>query len=44
MAYNLAMPYAFADGCVWVIWANNYGRIDPNCLSELVRNLVANSV
>lgn len=37
MAYNLAMPYAFADGCEWVIWANNDIRIDPNCLTELVR-------
>jgi GT2 family glycosyltransferase len=37
MAYNLAMPHAFADGCDWVIWANNDVRIEPNCLNELVR-------
>jgi len=35
MAYNLAMPYVLADGCDWVIWANNDVRIEPNCLSEL---------
>lgn len=23
MAYNLAIPYAVADGCEWLIWANN---------------------
>jgi len=37
MAYNLAMPYAFADGCDWVIWANNDIRLEPGCLNELVR-------
>ncbi len=37
MAYNLAMPYAFADGCDWVIWANNDVRIEPGCLDELAR-------
>lgn len=37
MAYNLAMPYVFADGCEWVIWANNDIRIELNCLSELAR-------
>ena len=37
MAYNLAMPHAFADGCDWVIWANNDVRIEPTCLNELVR-------
>jgi GT2 family glycosyltransferase len=37
MAYNLAMPYAFKDGCEWVIWANNDIRLEPGCLSELSR-------
>jgi GT2 family glycosyltransferase len=37
MAYNLAMPYALADGCEWVIWANNDIKIEPGCLSELAR-------
>lgn len=37
MAYNLAMPYAFADGCDWVIWANNDVRLEPGCLNELAR-------
>jgi len=37
MAYNLAMPRAFADGCEWVIWANNDVRIEANCLGELAR-------
>jgi GT2 family glycosyltransferase len=37
MAYNLAMPYAFADGCEWVIWANNDIRLESGCLNELVR-------
>jgi GT2 family glycosyltransferase len=37
MAYNLAMPFAFADGCEWVVWANNDVRIEPNCFSELAR-------
>ncbi len=35
MAYNLAMPHAFADGCEWVIWANNDIRLEPGCLEEL---------
>lgn len=35
MAYNLAMPYAFADGCEWVIWANNDIRLEPGCLEAL---------
>ena len=35
MAYNLAMPIAFADGCQWVIWANNDIRLEPECLKEL---------
>ena len=37
IAYNLAMPFAFADGCEWVVWANNDVRIEPNSLGELVR-------
>jgi len=37
MAYNLAVPYAFADGCEWVIWANNDIKLEKGCLSELVR-------
>ena len=37
MAYNLAMPYAFAKGCEWVVWANNDIRVEPGCLAELVR-------
>jgi GT2 family glycosyltransferase len=36
MAYNLAMPHAFADGCNWAIWANNDILLEPNCLSELI--------
>jgi hypothetical protein len=36
MAYNLAMPYAIADGCEWVIWANNDIRLEPGCLANLV--------
>jgi GT2 family glycosyltransferase len=37
MAYNVAMPYAFADGCEWVIWANNDIKVEPGCLEELAR-------
>jgi GT2 family glycosyltransferase len=37
MAYNLAMPFAFADGCEWVVWANNDIRFEPGCLEELAR-------
>jgi GT2 family glycosyltransferase len=37
MAYNLAMPYAFADGCEWVIWANNDIRLESGCLNEMAR-------
>jgi GT2 family glycosyltransferase len=37
MAYNLAMPHAFADGCEWVIWANNDISLKPGCLEELAR-------
>jgi len=37
MAYNLAMPYAFSDGCDWVILANNDIQLEPGCLEELAR-------
>jgi GT2 family glycosyltransferase len=35
MAYNLAMPVAFADGCNWVVWANNDILIQSGCLGAL---------
>jgi GT2 family glycosyltransferase len=35
MAYNIAMPYAFADGCDWVIWANNDIKLESGCLEQL---------
>jgi GT2 family glycosyltransferase len=41
MAYNLAMPYAFADGCEWVIWANNDIKLEPGCLNELAQMATA---
>jgi GT2 family glycosyltransferase len=37
MAYNVAMPYAFAQGCEWVIWANNDIRLESGCINELAR-------
>jgi GT2 family glycosyltransferase len=37
MAYNMAMPYAFGDGCEWVVWANNDIRLEHGCLGELIR-------
>jgi GT2 family glycosyltransferase len=37
MAYNLAMTRAFADGCDWVIWANNDVLLEPGCLEELAK-------
>jgi GT2 family glycosyltransferase len=37
MVYNLAMPQAFADGCEWVIWANNDILIEADCLREMAR-------
>jgi len=37
MAYNLAMPFAFADGCEWIVWANNDIRLEPGCLEKLAR-------
>lgn len=35
MAYNVAMPHAFADGCEWVVWANNDIKLEPHCLEQL---------
>jgi len=43
MAYNLAMPHAFADGCEWVIWSNNDIKLEKGCLSELTRVAQSNS-
>jgi len=37
MAYNIAMDQAFADGCEWVIWANNDILLEADCLKELAR-------
>ncbi len=37
MAYNLAMPHAFAHGCEWVIWANNDILLEPGCLMDLAK-------
>lgn len=36
MAYNLAMPHAFADGCEWVVWANSDVLLEPGCIQELI--------
>ena len=35
MAYNRAMPHAFAGGCEWVVWANNDVLLERGCLLEL---------
>jgi GT2 family glycosyltransferase len=35
MAYHLAMPYAFADRCGWVIWANNDIKVERGCMEQL---------
>ncbi len=43
MAYNVAMPHAFADGCEWVVWANNDILLEPGCLSELMRAVRSDS-
>jgi GT2 family glycosyltransferase len=43
MAYNLAMPNAFADGCEWVIWANNDVLLEAGCLSELNQAVASDS-
>ena len=37
MAYNRAMPLAFADGCDWVVWANNDVLLEPGALDELAQ-------
>ncbi|MBE0622156.1 MAG: glycosyltransferase family 2 protein [Burkholderiales bacterium] len=37
MAYNAALAHALADGCEWVIWANNDIRLEPDCIAELAR-------
>ena len=37
VAYNRAMPQAFADGCTWVVWANNDILLEPGCLFEMAR-------
>ena len=42
MAYNLAMPYAFADGCDWIIWSNNDVLLEPDCLNILSRACLEN--
>ncbi len=41
MAYNLAMPYAFDDGCEWVGWVNNDVLLEPGCFRELARVAVS---
>jgi GT2 family glycosyltransferase len=43
MAYNLAMPRPFADGCSWVIWVNNDVLLEPGCLSELMKAVQSDS-
>ena len=35
MAYNRAMPLAFAEGCEWVVWANNDVLLESGCLLEM---------
>ncbi len=37
IAYNQAMPVAFADGCEWVIWSNSDILLLPGCLRELAK-------
>ena len=37
IAYNRTMPHAFADGCEWVVWANNDVLLEPGCLLELAK-------
>lgn len=37
MAYNAATPVAFANGCDWVIWANNDIKLDSHCINEMKR-------
>lgn len=43
MAYNLALPYALADGCEWLIWSNNDVLLEPGCLDNLVRGCRSHS-
>ena len=43
MAYNVTMPYAFADGCDWVIWANNDVLLEPGCLLALAETALSDS-
>ena len=43
MAYNVTMPYAFADGCDWVIWANNDVLLEPGCLLALAETALCDS-
>ncbi len=43
MAYNLAMPFAIADGCEWVVWTNNDITLEPGCLEKLARAATADS-
>jgi GT2 family glycosyltransferase len=40
IAYNRAMPHAFADGCEWVVWANNDILLEPGCLLELAKTTI----
>jgi GT2 family glycosyltransferase len=40
IAYNRAMPLAFADGCEWVIWANNDVLLEPKCLLEMANTAI----
>jgi len=37
IAYNRAMPLAFADGCETVVWANNDVLLEPGCLLEMAK-------
>jgi GT2 family glycosyltransferase len=37
IAYNRAMPFAFADGCQWVVWANNDILLESGCLLEMAK-------
>jgi GT2 family glycosyltransferase len=43
MAYNLAMPLAFADRCEWIIWANNDIIVEPGCVTELAEAIASDS-
>lgn len=39
MAYNVATPIAFADGCDMVVWANNDIRLAADCLRVMQETL-----